>query len=230
MLDPRASTPNVASGVYTQWRWDVSAGLDMVFILNRGPDKLVTFNFEGVADSTPYVFDAWTGNIASLITYNVTETGISTTVDLKANQQPSLLSRILRIDQLMLFQPLETFLGFHLSNGQIVAIDVQPIPSINISNNSLVILSYHPSANASSTANDIGPIDVGILDTLKPWTEIPGLQQISGIGICTSSFNFSRSPSEVAAVISFGPISTRYVFWLITNYFHQLISPIQEQT
>lgn len=240
MLNPRTSSPKAVSGVYTQWRLDINADLNMVFILNRGPDQLVTFDFEGVAGSTPYVFDAWTGNITSLITYNVTNTSISATLDLKANQTAIIafqnssdkpthvisttgdISRFSVNEDTGIIALASGPGTVSLSNGRTVAIDVQPIPSINIGNWSLVLLSYHPSANTSSTANDISTIDVGNLDVLKPWTEIPGLQHISGIGIYTSSFNFSHSPSEVAAVISFGLVSNTIRAWVN----EQLLPPI----
>ncbi|CZR63542.1 uncharacterized protein PAC_13439 [Phialocephala subalpina] len=239
-LNPRASYGNAVSGVYTQWRSDVSTGLEMMFIFNQGPDQLVTFNFDEGINSTPYFLNAWTGNITSLVMYNVTEAYISTTIDLKANQTKIIAFQSSSDRPTHVISTTGDISGFsineeagiyvlasgpgivNLSDGQEMSIDAQPIPSINIGNWSLVMLSYHPSSNVSSTANEISTIDVGTLDILKSWIEIPGLEQVSGIGIYTSSFNFPHSTSEVAAIISFGPILNTIRVWVND----QLLSPV----
>lgn len=229
-LKPRVSITNTVSELYSQWRSDT--GLEMVFIFNKGPDHPVTFNFQGVSDSTPYVLDAWTGKITPLAMYSVTEAGISTNVDLKANQTKIIAFRQSLGSPVHVISTagdisgssnkngtgiyiLATGVGtVSLSDGRVIRINVPPVPSINITTWSLQILSYHPSSNISSTANEISTIDIGTLNILRPWIEIPDLQQISGIGVYNSSFNFPHSPSDVAAIISFGPILNTIRVWV----------------
>jgi hypothetical protein len=192
----------------------------------------VTFNFYGVKDSKPHVPDTWIGKISYLVLFNVTETGISTAVDLKANQttiiafeqssnRPTHVASTtgdisgVSINNGTRIDALATGAGVvNLSDGRVSSIDVPPIPSINITSWSLKILSYHPSSNISSTANEVSTIDIGDLNTLKPWIEIPGLQQISGIGIYNSSFHFPPSPPDISAIISFGPILNTIRVWV----------------
>ncbi|KAI0475378.1 hypothetical protein GGR56DRAFT_510973 [Xylariaceae sp. FL0804] len=81
---------------------------------------------------------------------------------------------------------------------------------------SLTVQSYGPRGN-DTVAPNITTVDVGVLDALAPWTEIPGLERISGVGVYTASFELP--PAAVAAdaatfVISFGPVLHTLRAWV----------------
>jgi len=230
-MKPRAFLTDSSQEIYTQWRSYISDSLEAVLIFNKGLDKTISFEFTGVNNSVPYVLDAWTGKRTPLVTYNVTEAGISTSLDLKANQTTILAfqkssrrpTHVVSSKQISAFST-NNNTGIDaiaaesgvvtLSDGRVISVAATPFPSMTIGNWSLQVLSYHPSSNTSSTKNEVTTLDIGNLDALKPWTEIPGLQQVSGVGIYNSSFIFSWSPSGIAAYIDFGPVLNTIRVWV----------------
>ncbi|KAJ3960348.1 hypothetical protein N0V92_003020 [Colletotrichum tropicale] len=69
----------------------------------------------------------------------------------------------------------------------------------------LVVNSYGPSADNDPLEGEVTTIDVGQLDSLRPWTNISGIEHLSGVG--TYSTNFEWVVDDQAAVtINFGTV------------------------
>ncbi|KAH6716535.1 hypothetical protein BKA61DRAFT_717923 [Leptodontidium sp. MPI-SDFR-AT-0119] len=240
-ITPRVSITSPTSDIYTVRRSVSREGLDFVFFLNQGSSTTVDFNVQGVQHSKPYILDAWTGMIEPLVMYNITDTGISLSMTLNPYQ-----TKIIAFVKSAKVAPVHVvsfsgdIFGFTtnnntgvealatgpgtvtLSDGRNVNVNASPMAEVNVTQWYLSIQSYHPSSNSSSTANEITNINVGVLDKLVPWTSLPGHEQISGIGMYNSSFDFPHSPSKVAATVSFGPILNTLRAW-VNN---QLLPPI----
>lgn len=240
-ITPRVSITSPTSDIYTVRRSVSREGLDFVFFLNQGSSTTVDFNVQGVQHSKPYILDAWTGMIEPLVIYNITDTGISLSMTLNPYQTKIIaFVKSAKVAPVHVVSFSRDIFGFTtnnntgvealatgpgtvtLSDGRNVNVNASPMAEVNVTQWYLSIQSYHPSSNSSSTANEITNINVGVLDKLVPWTSLPGHEQISGIGMYNSSFDFPHSPSKVAATVSFGPILNTLRAW-VNN---QLLPPI----
>lgn len=56
---------------------------------------------------------------------------------------------------------------------------------------------------------------LGTQTTLKPWSEISGAQNVSGVGTYTATFNITRVPSKDSiTVLQFGPVLNTIRAWV----------------
>lgn len=232
---PRVSFSNDPSNVYTSWRMDDSACQEFMFMYNKGHDQTVKLDITIANTSIPNILNTWTGEQTPLLTYQRTTTGISTEVNMKENQTRVLMFErpapashphisVTSMDKNIVNvksangTSIEIWAigrsSLTLSNGTNVQIEAPLARMTNITNWSLSIQSYHPTANVSSTANQISSCELGRLPKLAPWTSIPGLQNVSGVGVYSSSFYVGSPPSDYGTTISFGPVLNTLRAWI----------------
>ncbi|OTA92609.1 hypothetical protein M434DRAFT_74272 [Hypoxylon sp. CO27-5] len=91
-IRPRTLFTGVANW-YSFWRNTEDA--DFAFIYNDGNEtKTVNVSFEGIASRTPYILDAWTGDVAPLLLYSSDGLNVNVPVTLAPNQT-TIIARIL---------------------------------------------------------------------------------------------------------------------------------------
>lgn len=238
-VKPRASIlNNSASGkFFTFWRSDTERNVELVYLYNRGADASVDFAFQAASDSVPYVLDAWTGEQNPLLVYENLEGTLATTVSLKSNQTAILAFSKSQTQSLHVVSHSENVEEFQLNdNGQIEALVDSGTADVLLSNGdrkiipesaaassnltldkwNLTVESYGPASNESSSRTSITTIDAGELSSLRPWTNIPGLQNVSGVGIYTSTFDLDDVSvgNETATKIRFGPVLNSLRAWV----------------
>lgn len=232
---PRVSFSNDPSNVYTSWRADDSAGQEYMFLYNKGQDQTIELDVSVTNTSIPYILDTWTGEQIPLLTYQRTATGLSTEFQMKENQTRVVMFKrpepashlpisVTSMDKniVNVKRANRTWIdiwatgrgSLTLSNGSNVQVDAPLARITNIKNWSLHIQSYHPTANISSTLNQISSRKIDRLGELVPWTSIPDLSNVSGIGIYTSSFCLDSLPSDYGTTISFGPVLNTLRAWI----------------
>ncbi|OTA61249.1 hypothetical protein K449DRAFT_423203 [Hypoxylon sp. EC38] len=78
-------TGNGVANWYSFWR--STEGADLAFLYNDGNEtKTVNVTFEGTASRTPYILDAWTGDVAPLLLYSSDSPNMNVPVTLAPNQ------------------------------------------------------------------------------------------------------------------------------------------------
>lgn len=224
-----------ARNLWSFWTSDGETGLKLVYLLNKGAGS-GTFNLAFESAGTPYVLDAWSGKQSPLLVYNRTAAGtIATTLALESNQTAILAfspkaSRYQTVaahsDNIAAVRPgrngvTEALLSDRSRAGSVTLPDGTRKAVVAAANNTaapfnttldawnLTVASYvpPPGTNTTTTSSAIVPIDVGPLPSLVPWTAIPALRNVSGIGTYTTTFAFpSGDAGDLAALVSFGPV------------------------
>jgi hypothetical protein len=75
-----------ASQLFGAWRSKPDTGLELVYLLNRGPETTFHLSFDTSEKVVPYVLDAWTGEQVPLVAYVRSEGRISVSLDLAQRQ------------------------------------------------------------------------------------------------------------------------------------------------
>lgn len=117
-----------------------------------------------------------------------------------------------------------------LSNGESVQIpalagadNTAALADNEITGWNLTVQSWVPSSGANATSQSAKvDIDLGVQDTLRPWSEIPAAQNVSGVGFYTATFatpaSFTQDGSNytttVGTVINFGPVLNTLRAWV----------------
>ncbi|KAH8883752.1 hypothetical protein GQ53DRAFT_663304 [Thozetella sp. PMI_491] len=229
---------NAPSQLYTFWRSDEALDLEIVFLLNRGPKASFNIIFDVPSAYYPYVLDAWTGSQSPLLVYNRSSAGLEISLVLSANQTMLLAftpgkGEIPHVSALS-----SNIAGLQLVDGEIratvsdgkQAYVVMPdgarkavaVPSLCQSTPStltihawnLTIESYQPASDLLDVAGTRKIVKVGMLETLLTWINIPGAEQISGIGTYESVFNLPAWNGSVVTSISFGPVLSTLRAWV----------------
>ncbi|KAF4478574.1 hypothetical protein FAGAP_12315 [Fusarium agapanthi] len=242
-VKPRASVQNRSGSgsLYTFWRSDVQRDVELVYLYNKGSDTSVEFAFETAKDAVPFVLDAWTGQQTPLLVYNISEGRLATTVSLKENQTAILaFSSHARKSDIHIISHSQSCEKFQInSHGRIEALvgdgkaeillsngdrkvvagrrkSTTGLPKFKVGPWNLTVKSYGPSSNASTVSTNITTIEAGKLSSLRPWTNITGLEQISGIGIYRANFTLPKhcAGDDVATLVKFGPVLHTLRAWV----------------
>ncbi|KAL6884436.1 hypothetical protein GGI43DRAFT_389117 [Trichoderma evansii] len=78
----------------------------------------------------------------------------------------------------------------------------------------LTIESYQPASALLDVAGTRKIVEVGTLETLVPWTNISGAEQLSGIGTYESTFDLHSWHGPVVTSIRFGPVFSTLRAWV----------------
>ena len=101
-----------------------------------------------------------------------------------------------------------------LSNNKKVLVETEQVAApMELSSWNLSVESWSKGNTPTDTKKTT--IDVGTVDGLKPWTEISGLENVSGIGTYTTSFNLEQGWEEgIGAIISLGDVVDSYQIYV----------------
>ncbi|KAJ0270470.1 hypothetical protein COL940_011644 [Colletotrichum noveboracense] len=235
---PRANTHgnSNASKLYTFWTSDTSSQSDYVYLYNTGEDGTFDISLSARPNTAPFILDAWTGKRAALSVYQSTSTGITTSVGLKARQTLILELSVSTEDNLFVIEHSPNVESIHssssknldiwlhgsdeawlkLSNGTQITLPPAASPAravIILSPWHLVVNSYGPSADNDTLEGEITTIDVGQLDSLRPWTNISCIEHLSGVGTYSASFEWVVD-DQAAVTINFGTVLNTLRAWV----------------
>ncbi|KAI8624411.1 hypothetical protein F5Y19DRAFT_491053 [Xylariaceae sp. FL1651] len=238
---PRASvhSSNDATSLYTFWTTDTKTGQDYVTINNAGPVGSFDMTF-AVGESVPYMLNAWTGAQTQVAVYERVDGGIKMPVKLNQSQTAilafttsrdrtsvsttHLVSHSPNVHEIFA-TPNNTFVArvsdnkaawVQLSDGSRVFLpssngsQTQPVTTLGPWN--LSIEAHGPSDDRTLEGNTTA-INVGIIDHLLPWTQIPGIEHVSGMGTYTTTFEASGLRGS-AVVVNFGPVLNTLKAWV----------------
>lgn len=235
-LVPRANFQggDDASDVYTFWTSDTTRGQDYVYLANRGASGSFDITFGVAQNKCVYSLNPWTGAQDQIVTYEASSSGIRLGLSLQQNQTAILLfsgecenavsvtshsENVVAIREsegrfeARLSDASEGYVN--LSNGTTLAIPAgNATDPIDITSWTLSFEAYGPSEDFSTVENKITTISVGALERLAPWTEIPAINHLSGLGIYDAEFQVSWSPDEVATLLHFGPVLNTLRAWV----------------
>lgn len=220
-LDPQISSQN--SSWYTTWRTCGATGSDYALLFNDGSDSSGKATFR--TTKRPFTLDPWTGERAAVSNYSRGNGTITIPLALRSNQvkifvfeagehmchlssgSPSMLA----------IESSNASISVHSrSNGEVKTSSgkdhalTSALPSFMLSNWSLTVSHWeHPSDIYDvETFASIRNSSHSLLDAELPsWTEITGLEDVSGVGYYTASFHWNFSAKASGAYISFPPIA-----------------------
>ncbi|KAH8197840.1 hypothetical protein TruAng_007987 [Truncatella angustata] len=234
---PRVNThgDSGASSLYTFWRSDTKSDSEYVYLYNTGADKTFNVSFSVLPNSSPEIFNAWTGDQIPLAVYQTTSTGITTSISLKSNQTTIIgfsasatQDRVFVVDHspnvetIRVAKCIEAWVAdsseawVTLSNEIRVVIPAAanvPPAVTTLGPWNLAVDAYGPSDNNYNVKGEITTINVGRLDNLVPWTNISRIEQISGVGMYSTNFDL-YSYDQTAILVYFGPILHTLRAWV----------------
>jgi hypothetical protein len=89
------------------------------------------------------------------------------------------------------------------------------LPSIDLGPWVLTLQSWEPSPNNSDSRPVIRTIELGPQDELKPWSDSPGMQNVSGVGIYKTSFSLHPVfPEKTAVLVHFAEVLDGLLAWV----------------
>ncbi|ROW01296.1 hypothetical protein VMCG_05921 [Cytospora schulzeri] len=222
-------------------RWDADNSVDYYWVYNSDINEPHATEASLSGKGTPYVLDAWTGEVAPILNYTAAGDRFKLWFDLKANQST-----------IVAFAPDDFFAG------------VTP-PSAHVTDTEAEFLKFSPDANtlvARSTTNtthtvalsdgrnhtfdstssllpssELGPWNLTVqdwqpgpepktnyssvftyhhvtLDNLIPWYNISGLEDTSGIGTYTTQFSWLPNNGTAGAFLDLGPVLNTIRLWV----------------
>jgi hypothetical protein len=243
-VQPRVKTVSeAAKNLYTVWRSSEASGYLLLF--NQGSSATFEITAEVELGNAPYRLNAWTGQQVAMASFKRSSGKITFEVSLKEGQtaivafsggksRTSIVSHSNNIidasydsdgkDGISVVLGDTQAASLTLSNGQKKQIpaasgnDKKKSLNIDIGKWNLTLESWVPGPDETKSASVKKVIKLGTQKTLKPWSEIPGAQNVSGVGIYTATFQVPTSyrvPSKDSiAVLQFGPVLNTIRAWV----------------
>lgn len=212
--------------LYTYWREDTNASVSYAFVYNDAWDSeigdgsltgSVTFDASGV----PYSYDAWTGEIAPVVSYQQSSAGITIPMTLAGNQSAIIAfyhNETTSSRTRILSTPPEVYSASSsdgkvtmkagnltspvlLSNGTTISAPAPPAP-YSLGPWNLTIESWtQPDDPTTDQTTSKKSNSSHTLQTLKPWNQISdSLRNVSGRGFYSTSFVWPPSNTSGADV------------------------------
>ncbi|OJZ80886.1 hypothetical protein ASPFODRAFT_37812 [Aspergillus luchuensis CBS 106.47] len=221
---------------YTTWRHDTKTLTDYVYVYNDaagvpygGGISSGSISFE--TTGTPFLYDAWSGDIIALSIYQKSETHVTIPLTLAGNQsviigfhqnaQPNL--HLQNITDGVLWATgnttsLAVLRSFdqesrevYLSSGKSVTLAPMLTPTFTLDNWSLVVESWTAPSDFYNV--ELGPTRTNQtfdLPTLLPWNQVSAsLTNVSGIGYYSTMFDWppqATNGTVSGAIIDLGPV------------------------
>lgn len=230
-VSPRISFDQASEALYSVWRKSDDSDEDYIYLYNEGLTTTFNASYEASASSIPYILDAWTGEVSPVLHYTRSNSEITIPTTLQANQSriymlspqkasPALhvISSAGEVNSISVSSNGELearATGFNtlvLSDGRTITSNSPDFSATKITLWDLSLKSYVP-AGPNTTATAFGQINHSN-QPLKPWSQIPDLVTVSGIGEYNSTFNFPHDPEKTGALISFGPVKDTLCVWV----------------
>lgn len=233
-VDPASN----ASELFTFWTADAQTPSQYVYLYNAGADGVFDITFSVASDLVPFILESWTGSQLQQGIFLRNTTGVTMSINLRSTQTTIIAfmsaSNLTSNDHVTGHSAnvkdayftatgtLEALVSDDasawviMSNGSKIelpepACACSAITTLDAWN--LTVQAYGPSPDYSSLEGNITVINVGPLDRLVPWTQIPQIEHASGVGNYTTSFEMSKVPST-AVHVDLGPIINTAKAWL----------------
>lgn len=240
----RVSVVTGGSDLYSFWRATESE--DFVFLYNRGGKDAFTLTFEA-ANRVPYRLNSWTGEQAEVVVYERSKSGLSFTVELSEQQTAvfafvnpgdssdiHVVSHSENVDMvnrgrnggLVAYLKDENEASLTLSNSDEIQIggancSTEHYSPITLGPWALTIESWVPGPDKNNSSSVIETLELGSREDLVDWTQIEGLEEVSGVGIYTTVFtlpkDFFEDAQSTALLINFGPVLNTLRAWVNDN-------------
>ncbi|KAG4264796.1 hypothetical protein FPRO03_00080 [Fusarium proliferatum] len=231
---------DAAKDLYTVWRSD--KGSEYLLLVNKGSSATFEITAEVDQGRVPYKLDAWTGKQTAMASFKRSSGKIRFQISLEQGQtaiiaftsgksKTSIVSQSDNVFQTSYgsdgIEGISVILGddnaasLTLSNGQTKKIpaasgsEKKNALNIDIGNWNLALDSWVPGPDEAKSASVKKVMKLGTQTTLKPWSEISGAQNVSGVGTYTATFNVTRVPSKDSiTVLQFGPVLNTFRAWV----------------
>ncbi|PYH34346.1 uncharacterized protein BO87DRAFT_308478 [Aspergillus neoniger CBS 115656] len=221
---------------YTTWRYDTKTLTDYVYVYNDaagvpygGGTSSGSISFE--TTGTPFLYDAWSGDIIALSIYQKSETHVTIPLTLAGNQsviigfhknaQPSLhlqnttdgvlwaTSNTTHLAVLRSFD--QESRDVYLSNEKSVTLAPMLTPAFTLGNWTLIVESWTaPSEFYNVESRPTRTNHTFALPNILPWNQVStSLTNVSGIGYYSTTFDWppeATNGTVSGAIIDLGPI------------------------
>lgn len=211
---------------FTNWRQDKENDIDYVFIYNDAMDipqgqgsSEATVEFS--SGGTPFEYDTWTGEQRPVLVYNTTANSTIIPLKLAGNQSTVIAFQhgVPVSNTTHLSHTPDDIMGYSYQNGTLMLkvasaaaessrYTSNNAPSVaNLSNWTLTVEHWDPPADLYNiTGGAYKHNTTHHLTQLVSWQEIAGLQNVSGRGYYSTTFNWPPSSIETqdGAILDFG--------------------------
>ncbi|KAF2177633.1 hypothetical protein K469DRAFT_644095 [Zopfia rhizophila CBS 207.26] len=208
---------------FTYWRADISSNIDYVFVYN---DAMYSPQGTAASEGTiefqstkiPYEYNAWTGEKRPIFTYTKTNTSTIIPFRLAGNQSTIIafhpLSREVPTPTVHFTNTSFSIIPSNTTNGTVLlkvrdksafttskgatkTLPAPPASPFTLSNWTLVVEHWDPPADLYNYTNGAHRHNTThSLPSLNSWLEIPGLQNVSGRGYYSTTFNWPPPTSS----------------------------------
>lgn len=244
-IRPCVTLQNV-TGLYIVWRSDSENGTDTVYIYNSGNVSILstTAEFAVSPRSIPYALDAWSGNYAPIAEYRSSDSGITLTLNFQPGQghiisffdpaiwslaTPSVVvtNKTGSVERII-YSEVSAKTVVQLSTGlasitfneatRVFDTTLTVPPSSQLQSWEIAIDDWHPFPNNSIIDSQITTHHFSN-QSLKAWQELPGMEDVSGIGKYNTSFIWTASVTQnvsdtLGALLSFGEVIHTIRVWI----------------
>ncbi|KAH7020710.1 uncharacterized protein B0I36DRAFT_275040 [Microdochium trichocladiopsis] len=235
-----SQTTGATQNLYHHLRSDGAS--DFLYVRNKDIPATFDISIEASKDKVPYRLDAWTGKQEAVAVYEHLQGRIRLQVTLQKDQSSlfalgpapkrsvahvvshsSNVAKAFYDDKGRLFIAVDDAEAatVTLSSGEtrqipaLIGAENSTLLDIEVGPWNLTVESWVPSLDTTTFKSVKVPINLGLLDVLKPWSEIPAVQNVSGVGIYTADFNSPTLPGGAAVtIIDFGPVLHTLRTWV----------------
>ncbi|KAK4892845.1 hypothetical protein LTR27_008759 [Elasticomyces elasticus] len=214
-IKPRTQIVSTSPGnatVFTTWRHDNATDSDYIFVYN---DAMYIPQGQGAANVTidfqstgaPFEYNAWTGEQSPVAAYSTTANSTIIPISLAGNQSTIIAFRctdtLARLPHVEVMP--EDVVGYsYTDNDSLVLKHAHSSPS-PLSNWTLVAEHWDPPADLYNiSAGATKHNTTHYLPQLIPWQQIPGLQNVSGRGYYSTTFDWPLDTTADGAILDFG--------------------------
>ncbi|KAK3074977.1 hypothetical protein LTR53_002146 [Teratosphaeriaceae sp. CCFEE 6253] len=198
--------------VFTTWRHDSAANIDFVFVYN---DAMYIPQGEGAVEAliefqstgAPVEYNAWTGEQRPLAAYSTTSNSTIIPISLAGNQSTIIgfhcaenSTSTAHVAQL----PSDTVGFSHAANGSLMLKVASRSAAVTLTNWTLIAELWSPPLDLYNVTGTVKTNTTHLLPQLVSWQQIPGLQNASGRGYYSTTFDWPADSSVAGAVLDFG--------------------------
>ena len=215
---------------YTTWRACEASGRDYAFLLNDGSDSAGNATF--TTTKRPFSLDPWTGQRTPVSHYILGDNSVTIPLVLAPNQvkvfvfeagehechltsaPPSILATKLSKTEVVVHSHTVGEVSSSSGKRHALAPALSPFPLLDWN---LTVSHWERPADLydvetpASVRNTTHTLSSAILPS---WTEISGLEDVSGVGYYTARFPWSSSNNMSGAYISFPPVAHAITVWV----------------
>lgn len=227
-----------ASDLFTFWTSDTTSRSEYVYLYNQGAEGVFNITFDVGKDLVPHILDSWTGFEVSSAVFQRTSSGVRMAIQLQSHQTvivalkatvPAQSGRnvvshssnvknvyFTKDNHLKVLISDSLSASLSLSNGENINLpesNTQSPGATTLGPWNLTVQAYGPMLDHATVDPNITTINVGMLPQLAPWTKIPGIEHVSGIGTYSTNFNVSTDNST-SIMLDFGPVLHTVKAWL----------------